>query len=245
MRVFKPLAVSGLLVTLCVLPKLTAEEKLELPGAKAVQKQVLAPVVRTYPWETGNASAIRARLAARGPEINFDGVGLEECIAFLRDLSSINIIVNWTALETAAIERDKEVSLVAKNHSVHDILKMLLENAGAGETDLDYDIHNNSVCISTREDLSRRTFVHIYHVGDLLDAAVGTSAEIDERYHQFARLITLIQETVDSESWRAAGGNVGSVNEFAELLIVVQTQTAHQQIWDLLEDIRAALRHAR
>jgi len=245
MRTFKRFAVLTLVFTLCVLPTLIAEEKLALPGVKAAPSQASTPAIRTYPWDTGNVSTIRARLAAKGPEINFDGVEFEQCIGFLRDLTSLNIVVNWSALETAAIEKDMEVSFVAKDASMHDILQLLLDNAGAGEVDLAYEIRNNSVCISTREDLNCRTFVHIYSVRDLLDAAAGTSVEIDERQIHLARLMTLIQASVEPESWRAAGGNVGAICDFSELLIVTQTQTAHQQIWDLLENIRSALRHSR
>ncbi len=49
-------------------------------------------------------------------------------------------------------------------------------------------------------------------------------------------IIELIQETIDPESWREAGGNVGSISSLNQQLIVTQTSTAHAQLRDLLRE---------
>jgi len=46
-------------------------------------------------------------------------------------------------------------------------------------------------------------------------------------------IIELIISTIDPESWRVSGGNVGSVSVLGPQLIVTQTSTAHIQIRDL------------
>jgi len=53
-------------------------------------------------------------------------------------------------------------------------------------------------------------------------------------------IIELIQQTIDPESWRAAGGNVGSIQPLNQQLVVTQTSTAHNQIRDLLRQLRQA-----
>ncbi|MEE8169817.1 MAG: hypothetical protein V3T70_04650, partial [Phycisphaerae bacterium] len=50
----------------------------------------------------------------------------------------------------------------------------------------------------------------------------------------------LIQSTIDPESWREAGGNIGSIRPLRNQLIVTQTSTAHQQLRDLLRQLREA-----
>lgn len=50
-----------------------------------------------------------------------------------------------------------------------------------------------------------------------------------------APLIDLIQQTIEPESWRAAGGNVGSISTMNQQLIVTQTSSAHAQLRDLLQ----------
>lgn len=52
------------------------------------------------------------------------------------------------------------------------------------------------------------------------------------------RIVELIETTVDPESWREAGGNIGSVRPFGGSLIVVQTASAHQEIDELLTLLR-------
>ncbi|HPF41561.1 MAG TPA: M56 family metallopeptidase [Phycisphaerae bacterium] len=46
-------------------------------------------------------------------------------------------------------------------------------------------------------------------------------------------LIDLIQQTIEPDSWREAGGNVGSISALNQQLIVTQTSTAHAQLRDL------------
>ncbi len=51
-------------------------------------------------------------------------------------------------------------------------------------------------------------------------------------------LIDLINTCVDPESWRYAGGIVGTIGFFGDRLIVVQTITAQREIADLLAELR-------
>ncbi|MBN2561375.1 MAG: hypothetical protein JXQ75_10645 [Phycisphaerae bacterium] len=53
-------------------------------------------------------------------------------------------------------------------------------------------------------------------------------------------IIELIQQTIDPESWREAGGNVGSIQSLHQQLIVTQTATAHNELRDLLRELRKA-----
>ena len=53
-------------------------------------------------------------------------------------------------------------------------------------------------------------------------------------------IIELIQQTIDPESWRESGGNVGSIQSLHQQLIVTQTATAHGQLRDLLRQLRRA-----
>lgn len=51
-------------------------------------------------------------------------------------------------------------------------------------------------------------------------------------------IVQLIQQTIDPESWREAGGNVGSIQSLNQQLVVTQTATAHQELRDLLRQLR-------
>jgi len=226
---------------------------------------------------------ITRKLQQTAPEINFDGITFEQVVDYLRDLTGLNIVVNWTALETAAIEKDKEVSLklAAGTVKIETALKLILEEVGAGETDLAYEIGDGVIQISTKEDLARRTTVQVYNVQDLIirvDDFAGRTVNLNQIGQQqqgglggaqgggggggggifeqgagqqqqpqndngadnLARLIQLIQETIDPESWRSAGGNVGAISDLNNQVIVTQTSTAHNQLRDLLKQLRQA-----
>jgi len=241
MRFFKPLAFLALVLVLGVLSNLTAEEKLDLPGAKPESSP--APFETAlqsyYPWELPEEAALRDRLTRVAGEIHLDAIEFEQLVDYLREVTGLNIVVNWSALETAAIDKDKEVSLKLMSGTVtYDrVLQLILDEVGGGEVDLSYTLESGVVSISTKEDLARRTHVVLYNVSDILRAA-GNRQHWDE---SMASLVNLLQTTVDPESWREAGGNVGAIVDFSDILVVTQTYQAHEMIWELLAQLRVQL----
>ncbi|MCK6455488.1 MAG: hypothetical protein L6Q92_03005 [Phycisphaerae bacterium] len=68
----------------------------------------------------------------------------------------------------------------------------------------------------------------------------GGQDELAQLQNPLDLLVTLIQQTIDPESWREAGGNIGSIQPLNNQLIVTQTASAHSQIRDLLRQLREA-----
>jgi general secretion pathway protein D len=68
--------------------------------------------------------------------------------------------------------------------------------------------------------------------GQADDAAGGTRAELVDQ------IISLIQDTVASDTWRDNGGNVGTIRELSGQLIVTQTPENQRQLVRLLEQLR-------
>ncbi|MEE9295405.1 MAG: hypothetical protein V3W34_10650, partial [Phycisphaerae bacterium] len=52
------------------------------------------------------------------------------------------------------------------------------------------------------------------------------------------KLIALIRETIEPDSWRANGGNVGSITEINGQLVITQTPTGHARVGGLLSKLR-------
>lgn len=234
--------------------------------------------------ESEASRAITRKLQQTAGDIQFDGIAFEQLVEHLRDLTGLNIVVNWSALETAAIEKDKEVSLKLNAGTVkyETALKLILEEVGGGEVELAYEIGDGVIQISTKEDLARRTTVQVYNVQDLivrvpdfegrqvnlnnignaqrggLGGAQGGGGGQQgggifdgggqqpqgqgdtDGADNLARLVNLIQTTIDPESWREAGGNTGAINDLNNQIIVTQTATAHNQLRDLLKQLRQA-----
>jgi len=51
-------------------------------------------------------------------------------------------------------------------------------------------------------------------------------------------LVEIIRQTIDPESWREAGGNVGAIQTYRHCLVISQTSIAHRQIDQLLNALR-------
>ncbi|MFQ5424212.1 MAG: hypothetical protein ACE5F9_09565 [Phycisphaerae bacterium] len=237
--------------------------------------------------ETESNRTVRRKLRETTPELKFDGIAFEQVVDYLRDLTGLNIVVNWTAMEFAAIERDAEVNLKLQNVRLEKALDLILDGVGGGEVELAYEIDEGVVTISTKEDLSRRTKTLVYSVEDLLhrrpnfrgrdinldqigqnqgggggggggggdfgglggssggggglfEGGGGENLEDEGDADPLQGLIDLIQATIDPESWRATGGNVGSLQTLNNQIIVTQTSTAHDQMRDLLKQLRRA-----
>ena len=242
--------------------------------------------------ESESTRAVRRKLKETAQEIKFDGIAFEQVIDYLRDLTGLNIVVSWTTMEFADIEREAEVSLKLQNVKIEKALDLILDHVGGGETELAYEIDDGVITISTKEDLSRKTRTQVYNVEDLLHRVPefrgrqinldqigqnqgggggggggggaggfgglgggqgggggglfggggGGGGDLEDEGDEdpLQRLLELIQATIDPESWRETGGNVGSIQTLNNQVIVTQTSTAHTQLRDLLKQLRQA-----
>src|SRR5688572_15702264 len=77
--------------------------------------------------------ATAAALSRRLPEVRITGVPLESAIDFVRDLTGLNIHVNWRALEQHNVTRQSQVSLRLADVTVRRILRGLLDETEAGD----------------------------------------------------------------------------------------------------------------
>jgi len=188
------------------------------------------------------AAALR-KLHQPAPEISFDAVPFAEVVQFLRDTTDLNIFVNWRALEAAGVDRNVPVSLRLKNIPFEQALRYILLDAGGGTVALDFAVVDGIVNISTADEVASDVKVRVYNIVRLLHnlpttmpadpgAVVGGPVE-----NKADRVIAIIRETVAPDSWRDAGGAVGSIREINGRLVVAQTEANHALIAKLLEEI--------
>ena len=236
------------LLALCALPGLRAEDPLPLPKDRQTPEEIHRPIARrahprsrVYPWDAPADQEARKALSQVLPKFEFDELPFKEALDRLREACHFSMMVNWVALEAAAVEKDKEITLHAKGVAGTSILEAVLDQAGGGETCLTYRISGGLVKISTCEDMCRYTFTVVYDVRDLLAREKPEKGE-STRWDPLEKLVQLILETVEPESWRTAGGNVGSILTFGDLIIVNQSSLAHEAIYDLLETMRDTYR---
>src|SRR5688500_16770305 len=114
-----------------------------------------------------SAALARAALNRVLPDMKFDGVGLGDCVDFLRDVSGANIHVNWKALEEVGVTADTPVNLRLRSVSLATVLSLVLSEAGGGET-LAYDVDQGVIEITTADLANRKIYTRVYPVDDLL-----------------------------------------------------------------------------
>lgn len=236
---------------------------------------------------------VRRKLESVAPEIKYDAVSFRKVIEQLRDRTGLNIVPNWTALDSAGIDPETEVSLRLSSVKFSKALQLILDAVGAGDVQLAYEVDDGVIAISTKEDLARKTLTRVYPVQDLIISVPtfrgrqinldqigqnsnqqgglgggrfigiggaggggagggagggnlfggGGGGQQDDDLQNIAEdpirpIIELIQQTIDPESWREAGGNTGSIQALNQQLVVTQTSSAHTQLRDLLRQLR-------
>jgi len=213
---------------------------------------------------------VRQQLARKMASVEFDETAFEDAIKWLQDFSGLNIHVKWDALLMLGIDRTKEVTVHLKDVTVDKALRTVLDDVG-GTVELSYLVDDGVVTISTKDDLSTRTYPRVYDIRDLivrvpnfytsglsLEAGTGQNAggnaggfgdddddDDDEEENTPTKqelvdnIVTLVQETIDPESWPPAG-NVGSIRELHGQLVVTQTPDNHKKLIDLISQLREA-----
>lgn len=169
------------------------------------------------------------------PQVQFDKVGLADVFDFLRDVSGVNIIVDWKALEAAGINRNKPVSARLRNVSFSKALSTILDSAGGPRAKLGYRIDDSLLTISTAAQLSNPVVVQTYEISDLIKNDAGRVNQIVE---------TII-DSIDTHSWKLHGGTVGDIREKGAQLIVTQTPPNQEAIANLLANLRELMKQGQ
>src|SRR5690606_8856424 len=79
--------------------------------------------------ESATNRAVFARLRDPIP-VDFNAARLEAVLEYFRNVTGVNLFVNWSALETAGVERDTVVTLQLSNVPAEQALRLVLQQAG-------------------------------------------------------------------------------------------------------------------
>jgi beta-lactamase regulating signal transducer with metallopeptidase domain len=196
------------------------------------------------PPQAGDATlAARAKLGEKLPEVKFDSTAFSDTVDFLRDVTKLNIFVDWRVLESAGVDRNSPVTISLKDVATERALRYVLRDVGGGGVKLDFAVIDGIVTISTEEALAADTSVRVYNIAALLKAMpttmpVGTDEQV-MLASKIERVIETVREAVAPDSWREAGGPTGAIRELNGKLVVTQTEANHAAIQKLLEELTA------
>jgi tetratricopeptide (TPR) repeat protein len=192
-------------------------------------------------------SRTRRMLRRKIPRVDFQGIQLENVLAFIRDVSGANILPNWEVLADRNITPSTRVTVEKlRNVSIEQLLELVLDSAGGTQVELGYVIRNGNVQISTTDEIRMRSIQRVYDVRGLVPETIEMPEDVrpiltaeDRRLaaRQLEQIVSMIKETTPMDSWAYHGGRA-SLRVFPGYVMVNQTQEMHERIGDLLTMLR-------
>ena len=108
--------------------------------------------------------------------VQFEANTLANVIDYFRNITGMNIAVNWQALQATGVTQDTPITLTLNNVPVGQALELVLEQATLSPLDpVTFSVDRGIVRISTQADLQRSTVVRVYDIRDLLVAVPSFS----------------------------------------------------------------------
>src|SRR5947209_4169818 len=71
----------------------------------------------------------KANMGRKLPEINLNNIPLNDAIDFIRDVSGLNIHVDWKSLESVNVAKDTPVTLKVRDVTIRRALTLILNEA--------------------------------------------------------------------------------------------------------------------
>ena len=205
--------------------------------ATAAGEADAAPVARVAPADDATS------VLDRPLTVNYTNTPLEEVFEDIATHSGLNMYVDWWALnEAEAAAPDSEVNLQLKDVPLRTVLEFVLYSSTAG---LAHSGFKDGVLVVTATEGDYRTLLElpraetetfIYDCSDLLDPALMLS-ETNANYREAAQqLQRVIAHSLGEGAWTKDT----SVSQFGTLLVVRQTEAAHEKIASILNKLETA-----
>jgi hypothetical protein len=213
------------------IPLSTNTKPVTPPVITGPELPVDAGSTRVPPSNNSSEDAIKKALASGGESFNFKDASLRDVMDQLASKYNIKIRLDAAALRQAKVDPNAKITFSIKDVTLRAALSLML-----AEHDLAYVVRDEVLLITTKAKSSSMFETHIYNVRDLVvpenDPSEGTDLDA---------LSDDIRQTINPPSWDKTGGS-GSIAPYSNsgmyALIVVQTYDGHEQIENLLAELR-------
>jgi len=169
----------------------------------------------------------------------FTETPLSDVAEYLAASFKINVALDGRALDNIGVASDTPVTFHGQGVSLRSALSLILDNL-----ELEWAIRDESLIITSREAAEEHLTTRLYEVRDLVVPMGPTASMVykgDAQNTDFDSLIDLIWSTAAPASWDQVGGPgsvSGGVFGGRHVLVVSNTEGIHQQITELLAQIR-------
>ena len=224
------LALGGLTIGITLL-MMGAKAPSTSPG-KAKTKPSQAKPAPAAPGRAETSIDQEARIRAvltRPVTIGFNDCPLREVIDYVREYTSVNIILDPVGLDILSLDPETPVTLNLEQVPAKSVLNRLLD-----PLDLVAVVRDDVLLITAREMVEEIFVARIYPVVDLVALKTDDGCVVIAE-----RLQELIQATVAPCSWEDNGGEAAIRYEAVSASFVVrQTIPVHDELSDLLRGLR-------
>lgn len=101
--------------------------------------------------------------------VEFDDIKLRDVVAYLREVTGVNMYVEWPTLAAAGIDGDTPIKMSLKQVPAETALALVLRHVSTGAvSEVGYYLRDGVVIITSEEVINRRLEVRVYNVRDLL-----------------------------------------------------------------------------
>ncbi len=155
--------------------------------------------------------------------VGWDRVPLETAARELGEQCGITIRLDRDRLTEEVVSPSQPVSLQVQGVRARSVLRLLLDDVGAG-----YVWQDGGLTITSRDAADTQLVERLYATAD-----VTRDAQFGEE-----QLAEVFQEVVKPDSWEDAGGS-GTIDVRPGALLIKQTSRLHEEIDDLLAELRS------
>jgi len=213
--------------------------------------------------KTAEAATEQTKTALRAamPAVDFQQVALADAIAFIQDVTKLNIYVDWKAAEGSGIARDVPITLRLRNVPAGEVLRLALREASP---EMRYQVESGIVVISpvtpqpvavikayNVDDLTRQNDAQIMRSIEALEDRLKGATEETQR-DQFRNQIAMFQNAAEErrqlriqelvaliENTVAPYATSGmAVRAFDTKLIITSDESGHQEVAKVLNMLR-------
>lgn len=203
------------------------------PEALAKQAAARAKIIWQRPdaaqepsWLTSRKASIEATEKTRnvlGRKIgNFDlkGVPLTEVMLFLSEETGTHFYMNTPELDLLGVDPETPITVSGPESSVRGILQRILDSL-----ELTYKVHENSIEITSKDGADADPAIRFYDLSYVLPNASNAD-----------QVMTALQQSIDPDSWLAAGGTSTCVL-VGSMMVVSAPDSTHEKIEILLMNL--------
>lgn len=165
----------------------------------------------------------------------------------LAESYDIPIVFDNETLDAAGTSPEAEVSVNIANTSLKTALQLILGTARFKGLGLTYIVDGEVVLITTQDEASNHLERRIYPVDRLLAAlragqpATAAAQDGDVKVDDLTELSDALALTISPQTWRRSGAGQGDVQKIGDrYLVVLQTQSVHEEIEAFLKHLAAA-----